>query len=248
MNNDEAANFLNPFFLMGEQELLAKFAALKDAILIKCKGDKNLNCVLIPGTREDKALIVAHVDTVNNNAQIKPPYYENGFFMSGNLYKGVNKKGQAYVSGAPFGADDRAGVGMMWLLKEMGHSILLTNSEELGCLGSMFLMSNDTLAEMINDHQFMIQLDRKGHNDLVFYDVGTPEFIKYCEKSTGYKEKEGTCTDICVLCDDICGVNISVGYKNEHCATETLNMRWWLKTYNTVKNWLSSPNLPKFEL
>ena len=31
------------------------------------------------------------------------------------------------------GADDRAGCAILWLLKDSGHSLLVTNGEEIGC-------------------------------------------------------------------------------------------------------------------
>ena len=35
----------------------------------------------------------------------------------------------------------------------------------------------------------MIQLDRRGDNDFKCYNVGTDEFRKFIETSTGYKEQ-----------------------------------------------------------
>ena len=55
-------------------------------------------------------------------------------------------------------------------------------------------------------------------------------------------------TDIKVLCRDIAGVNLSIGYHNEHHENEYLNIAEWENTLNVVKEWLSEPNLERFAL
>jgi hypothetical protein len=64
----------------------------------------------------------------------------NGVFQSANRIRGI-------------GADDRAGCAILWLLKDLGHSLLITDGEEKGGIGSKWLM-NDTenadIAEEIN--------------------------------------------------------------------------------------------------
>lgn len=209
-------------------------------------GRGNFTSMLIPGERDDRALLVAHVDTVWNDSMLIKPEFHDGLLFSGFRSRGVNKKGHPFNEGIGIGADDRAGIAILWGLKDLGHSLLLTGSEESGCLGSTLIMSSDENAKLINEHQFAVQFDRKGKNDLVYYDVSTPAFEKYCKRQTGYKWAAGSYTDICVLCEQICGVNISVGYKNEHAPTEILNLRWWNRTYNVSRDWLSQKKLPYF--
>ena len=55
-------------------------------------------------------------------------------------------------------------------------------------------------------------------------------------------------TDIVTLCRDICGVNFSIGYYNEHSTEECINVREWIHTYNKINLVLQSPNLQRFEL
>lgn len=59
------------------------------------------------------------------------------------------------------------------------------------------------------------------------------------EENTGYNDAGKTArTDIVALCTGICGVNLSVGYGNEHRADEYLLVQGWLDTYSAVKRLL----------
>lgn len=111
----------------------------------------------------------------------------------------------------------------------------------MGRLEPLFLRdSNLELFEEINNHSFILQLDRRGNRDYRYYSLPvTDKFIKYIEKSTGFTLAEGKGkTDICTLCTDVCGINLSVGYYDEHKPTEKLIFEEWLNTYTIVKNML----------
>ena len=149
------------------------------------------------------------------------------------------------------GADDRAGCAMLWLLKDLGHSLLVTNGEENGQKGSSWLMDhNKDIADEINhDHQFVIQFDRRNGRDVKCYDVGTDEFRSYVAEKTGYRQpKPGSSTDIRTLCREIAGVNLSIGYRNEHHENQYLNIAEWEHTLKVVKEWLSEPLLERCSL
>lgn len=241
---DEAAHFVEPFFKLTEKGIFDKFIKLDRNGTYYNNGD--FSFLYIEGTRPDKVLMIAHVDTVWKDCEKLNPIYHEGLFSSQNRQTGVTKSGKPYVAGIGIGADDRAGVALLWRLKDLGHSLLLVSGEENNCLGSSALMSMETAPEIMNDHQFMIEFDRRGRNDLVFYNVGSEKFVEYCVGKTNYKPANGSWTDVCVLATNICALNISVGYTGEHTPNEILNMRWWLRTALTVENWLSKPNLPKF--
>ena len=107
---------------------------------------------------------------------------------------------------------------------------------------------NKDLAEEINkEHQFIVQFDRRGKSDYKCYDVGTDEFRSYVEMITGYQEPDRkSSTDIKVLCREICGVNLSVGYYMEHTNKAYLFYEEWLKSLKLVMRWFNEDKLPKF--
>jgi hypothetical protein len=107
---------------------------------------------------------------------------------------------------------------------------------------------NIDIADEINrNHQFMVQLDRRNATDYKCYNVGTDDFRRYVEESTGYSEPDlCSATDIKVLCRDITGVNLSIGYHNEHKTEEYLVLAEWQHTLNICRRWLSEVQLPIF--
>lgn len=146
------------------------------------------------------------------------------------------------------GADDRAGIfAIIQIIKKgLRPHIILTTDEEKGANGAF------ALAELkcpFPDLRFIIQLDRRGADDCVFYECENNDFIDYIE-SFGFVEAIGSFTDISVICPEwgIAGVNLSVGYKNEHSVSETLHVGHLLNTIDKVTNILSQPEkkLPRF--
>ena len=194
------------------------------------------------GERENPVLLVAHADTVWDAE------YMNGDVTTGDV---VEKDGIISNTIGGLGADDRAGCAMIWLLQDIGHSILITNGEEHGRLGSCYLRDKcpDIYEEINSVHQFAIQLDRRNAADYKCYGVGTDQFRNHIEDVTGFTEPDRRAsTDIVTLCRNICGVNLSVGYYNEHTSEEYLIYPEWEDTLNLCRDWLSREELPLFEL
>ncbi len=190
------------------------------------------------GTRKNKVVLVAHTDTAfhpwsRSDSPIPSLVMKDGVI--------TNRTGL-------LGADDRAGVAMLKILENSGHSILLVDGEESGTIGSSFLAENNQeLLDELNEHCFMIQLDRRGNSDFKCYDVGSKSFRTYVGKMTGYKEPDRrSFSDIVKLCDKICGVNLSVGYYNEHRDDECLIVSEWENTLDILTRWISKENLPRF--
>lgn len=223
--------YLKEWMELPTQEVLARFEGLAGAIVT---GKGLERSVYIPGKREDRVLLVAHSDTVFDNRDNIKVVVDGERLVSAKKNIGI-------------GADDRAGCAILWYLKDSGHSLFIPNGEESGCIGSRHAMKH--IADELQNHQFAIEFDRRGDKDLVFYNVGTNKFAKYLETELkDYKFSIGAWTDICVICRDICGVNISVGYYGQHSSGEYLITNEWINTARIVKQFLEQEGIPKFPL
>lgn len=178
--------------------------------------------------------LVAHMDTVFKTP-VSDLYYDQR--------KGVLWSPQG------LGADDRAGIFAILKIIQDGYrpSIIFTTDEEQGGIGASALATKYPICP-IENLKYMIELDRRGSNDCVFYDCYCPEFIDYVE-SFGFCEKYGSFSDISFLMSEwkICGVNLSVGYDDEHSCTEILNIGPLYDTIKKVKIMLSEKEIPDFE-
>ncbi len=198
----------------------------------------------VRGSRSNKVLLVAHADTFWDREYGPDPGPTNEISIENGEIRAVNDK-------FGLGADDRAGCAILWLLKDLGHSLLVTNGEEHGQTGSSWLKNHNKhiFDEINHDYQFVIEFDRRNGSDFKCYDKGTDEFRSYVAEKTGYTEPDRrSSTDIKILCREIAGVNLSVGYHNEHHENEYLNVAEWENTLNVVKEWLSEPILERFAL
>lgn len=178
--------------------------------------------------------LVAHMDTVF----VKLPteiYYD--------------RKKNVMWSPQGLGADDRAGVFSICQIIRDGYRphIIFTTDEEKGGLGAYQLAAQQC---PFGDLRYMIELDRRGSDDCVFYDGVNQEFIKYVEKF-GFKEAWGTFSDISYLAPDwgVSAVNLSIGYKDEHSVSEVLHVDWMFRTIERVKTMLDEEidEIPFFE-
>lgn len=220
------------------EDIFARFESIPGAI--SGKGETSLErYVCVPGTRKNKIVLVAHADTVWDDAYENPKQaaivFEEGIFKSSNSECGI-------------GADDRAGCAMLWALRDSGHTILLVNGEEKGKHGARFLRrSNPKLFRMLNRHQFMMELDWRGTGRCLFNQVDyTRRFHKYITDAWKLQEDPhtGGC-DLQFLCKDICGVNIGVGYHKWHRVDEFLDLREWESTLSWMTHFLAEDH-PKF--
>lgn len=176
--------------------------------------------------------LVAHLDTVFKHPP-KDIFYD--------------QKKKVMWSPQGLGADDRAGIfAIIQIIKSgLRPHIILTTDEEVGGIGADLLSKN---GNPFADLRYIIQLDRRGNADCVFYNCNNTEFIDYVE-SFGFAEAYGIFTDISILCPawKIAGVNLSVGYVNEHSFIETLYLNALNSTINKVKKMLIEEDIPKFD-
>jgi len=214
-------------------EIMERFETLPNADRRKGNCEQQ-QFVFVQGNRKDAATLVAHADTVFSGYAKHEFMEKNGIMQSTNIHYGL-------------GADDRAGCAILWLLKDYGHNLLITDGEERGQIGAQWLInSNFDIADIIHKSSFMVQFDRRNGTDYKFYDIPvSEEFKKYIKQETEYIDAgRGSFTDIVTLCNDrnsCCGVNLSVGYYKEHFPSETLNIEEWSNTLKTAQLMLSKP-------
>ena len=163
-------------------------------------------------------LLVAHMDTVHQE-QCK-------------TIKNVNGK---LSSPQGIGGDDRCGVFcIMNIVQELNCSVLLCEDEETGAVGArnftkatyklMDENGNEVEEKYIENLgvNYMVELDRKGNHDAVFYSCDNKDFIDFVEDMTCFKWARGSFSDISVLMPaaKLSGVNLSCGYYNAHMLNE----------------------------
>lgn len=169
--------------------------------------------------------LVAHADTV---FKIPP---KNFFY---------DKEKNVMWSPDGMGADDRAGIFAIMKIIASGlrPHIIITADEERGCLGASKMAAK--MKEFPAPLKFMIQLDRRGTNDSVYYDCDNFEFEEFINKF-GFETKVGSFSDISVLAPTwgIAAVNLSVGYFEEHFETEHLYVDALFNTIEKVKKILT---------
>ena len=177
--------------------------------------------------------LTAHMDTVFK----APP--EEIFF---------DPKKNVLWSPDGLGADDRAGVFAIVQIIRAGYKphIIFTTDEEIGGKGATAIAQLDC---PFKELKYIIELDRRGSNDCVFYDCENPEFNEYVE-TFGFEYNFGSYTDICEFCPEwgVAGVNLSIGYRDEHTTSEILFVGYMYSTIEKVKKMLDdAANAPKFK-
>lgn len=168
----------------------------------------------VPKGDTNHIMLVSHMDTVKRpkNVVIEE---RNGIISNAN---GV------------LGADDRAGVFAILEIAEKCAQdngpmpyLLFTNYEEVGGVGANVFAKANFAKAYWSDIWLMVELDRRGANDAVYYDEPEKSLKKIVD-SLGYKEAHGSFSDVSVLSsyNEIAHVNLSVGYFHEHSSFEIL--------------------------
>ena len=168
-------------------------------------------------------LLVAHLDTVHKRK----------------CEEIVTSNNKIY-SPQGIGGDDRCGVFMIAnIVKDLHCSVVLCEDEELGVVGAGKFAKTEYIDNL--DVNYMIEFDRKGENDAVFYSCGNNEFIDFILDNTGYKEAIGSFTDISTLmpASKLCGVNLSCGYYEPHTENEYVLYDEMMNTISVAKALIS---------
>ena len=88
-----------------------------------------------------------------------------------------------------------------------------------------------------DDLKFLIELDRRGDNDSVYYECANDEFEQFINPF-GFETAYGTLSDISALAPmwGIAAVNFSIGYRDEHSHEERLYVNSMFATIEKVKD------------
>lgn len=152
-------------------------------------------------------LLVAHLDTVHKEPPKKIIYTNDGDTIS---------------SPQGIGGDDRCGVYMIFeVLKKFNCSVLFCEDEEIGMVGAEKFINTKLAEQYISAFNYIIEFDRKGKYDAVFYDCDNPEFEEFITKDF-FSTRYGSFSDISTVAPFLgcAAVNLSCGYYQAHTTDE----------------------------
>ncbi len=163
---------------------------------------------------EIPVMFIAHMDTVHKEPVTSLCVSSDGVLMSP---QGI-------------GGDDRCGIYIIDTIVNYCISkdlplphVLFTEEEEVGCVGAKKFVKATKPEDF--DLKYIIEYDRKGNNDCVFYSCDNKEFTDWVE-TFGWKKAYGSCSDISHIAPHlgVAAVNLSSGYYNPHRTEEYIVM------------------------
>ena len=171
------------------------------------------NFILVKGVAP--VMLVAHLDTVHEQ-----PVKDICTSADGNII----------MSPQGIGGDDRCGVFALVKIHQLSKIkpwLLFTCEEEVGGLGAKkfcLAHSQHQLPNDLDNLKFLIELDRKGSRDAVYYRCANTDFEEYIT-SKGFKTSQGSFSDISLIAPElsIAAVNLSCGYYHPHSRHEYIN-------------------------
>ena len=187
-------------------------------------------------------MLVAHLDTVHSQRVHDICKSDDGNIL---------------MSPQGIGGDDRCGVFALvqtYQSAQIKPWLLFCCDEEIGGLGAKKFCRAHKHHQLPNDLdnlKFLIEIDRKGKNDAVFYNCANPDFEEYIT-SKGFKTAQGSFSDISLIAPElgIAAVNLSSGYYHAHSLHEFINRSHLNNTIQKVIEIVSDStnhDFPKFE-
>lgn len=182
-------------------------------------------------------MLVAHMDTVHKEL-VKQIVYDNS--------------GDVISSPQGIGGDDRAGITMvMEIIKSYNCSVLFTEDEEIGCVGTIKFVNTLEQGNInVNPVNYIIELDRMGSKDAVFYNCDNPDFEDFILQGKDWNLNYGSYTDIVEIAPvlGVAAVNFSCGYYNPHTTKEYVVLSEMKENIEKVKRLLArTTDKDKFE-
>lgn len=110
---------------------------------------------------------------------------------------------------------------ILQIIREEKCHVLFCEDKETGGHGARAF----TQCRLEMEVNYIVEMDRRGDNDAVFYGCDNPDFTDFI-LSFGFEEKAGSFSDISVVAPylEMAAVNISAGYYNEHRLHECIDM------------------------
>jgi len=196
----------------------------------------------IEGT--NRFIINAHMDTVANGAaelEVLESTPDKTIIQSTN--------------NQVIGADDKCGVyAVLKMITDKTIDTPLTGllcvSEEIGCVGSGYAMTNHS--DYFTDCIFCITIDRRGDADIVTTNsdlkLSSDDVIKKLDElgaDFGYKHATGSISDVSSIVKElnINGINMAAGYYGAHTGSEKVVVEELLRSID----WLSVVMIPKMQ-
>ncbi|MEG1563828.1 MAG: hypothetical protein RR365_08890 [Bacteroides sp.] len=207
------------------------------------KGRTNIcknSYILVRGTAP--IMLVAHLDTVHKEPVKQICKTQNGSIL---------------MSPQGIGGDDRCGVYALNTVYELSVGkpwLLFTCDEEIGGVGAeTFCQTHKAgkLPKAMDELKIIIEIDRKGQDDAVYYDCDNNELEKYIS-GIGFKTDWGSFSDISYIAPELgtAAVNLSSGYYNAHTPHEYINRKHLNATVRRVVDIVTDaakPSFPKYE-
>lgn len=158
-------------------------------------------------------MLVAHLDTVHKKLPTIICYSKDGDYM---------------MSPQGIGGDDRCGVYIILALLDklpFKPYIVFTMDEEIGGIGAQAFVDYMSTKDSLPELKYIVEFDRKGNDDCVFYDCDNKDFTNFVE-SFGFKTQYGSFSDISTIAPafGVAAVNLSSGYYNPHTEHEYVSM------------------------
>jgi len=200
---------LEDFLRPSQKQLFKRLCKIFKGKTLISKG----NFILVYG--QAPVMLIAHLDTVHEQ-----PVRDICFSADKNIL----------MSPQGIGGDDRCGVFALCNIFQSAQVkpwLLFTCDEEVGGIGAKaFCLAHQQLQlpKELDNLKFLIELDRKGKNDAIYYRCNNPDFEAYIT-SKGFKTAQGSFSDISLIAPElgVAAVNLSCGYHYAHTLHEHIN-------------------------
>ena len=225
-------NVLEDFLRPSQKKLFKRLCKKFKGKTLISKG----NFILVHG--QAPVMLVAHLDTVHEE-----PVRDICLSADGNII----------MSPQGIGGDDRCGVFALVSAYDLADKkpwLLFTCDEEIGGLGAKkfcIAHSQHQLPKELDNLKFLIELDRKGKSDAVYYRCANTDFEEYIT-GKGFKTAQGSFSDISLIAPElkIAAVNLSCGYYQAHTRHEYINRSQLDATIHTVVDIISESSRADF--